>query len=106
MKTRPYPDVPTLVTVGVDGGVVPVRGETGAGVLGGDVCGAAGLAFAGPAGCSAAVAAGAGGFRRNSITLPVPTSTERKLSSVNTWDRMICGVIANTISFSRRSLFS
>src|SRR5882762_1351563 len=45
-------------------------------------------------------------FRRSPIALAVPMSIRRKFSSVTSSARKICGVMAKTISLSRRSLFS
>ena len=41
-----------------------------------------------------------GSARRMLTELPAPTSTIRRFSSVNSCDRTMCGMMANTISFS------
>jgi hypothetical protein len=72
--------------------------------------GAAAAGFAAPpvpAGAAAfAASCFAGAFRRSSVEEPVPTSMARKFSSVISLARMMCGVMAKTISSSRFSRLS
>ena len=82
------------------------RDEAGAGALGGGACTGGCSGFAASAKRSGVEVDGAGCLRRNSIELPVPISITRQFSSVTSRDRTMCGAMANTISFSRRSLLS
>src|SRR5262249_45735604 len=64
------------------------------------------LAPAGAAGDFAAASCLGCGFRRNSVEEPVPTSIARRFSSVTSFARTMCGVMAKTISSSIRSRLS